>query len=274
MVNLFLFDFSYLLLDLFKFVCMSFLPNSCSNNLVDPIFSPCRQRLNRSFWVGPAKIRHLGRITPNLEAMAYIIIQNNYKKWPCFWKIKAEHTDEQVRIVQQKKPDHQDLAGNHTVDMVEYPDLSTKWTEIGKGQKKFGGWPEEAIKEHAKLRKEAAGRRKRAATATLEKAILVKVRHSNTTITGDNYEQYRASKGSKPAVKPKTTGIDIADYDLFGLEESGLVVTYSDDSAEEEGKADDDGDKDDDDDDASDDGSGGDPPKKDDEEVEETGENV
>ena len=87
---------------------------------------------------GPAKIRHLGRITPNLEAMAYIIIENNYSKWPQFWKIKSAHKDEQVRIVQQKKPDHQDLAGHHTVDMVEYPDLHTKWTEIGKGQEKFG----------------------------------------------------------------------------------------------------------------------------------------
>ena len=189
---------------------------------------------------GPAKIRHLGRITPNLEAMAYIIIENNYKKWPCFWRIKSDHKDEQVRIVQQKKAGHQDLAGNHTVDMVEYPDLRTKWTEIGKGQKKFGGWPEEAIKEHALLRKEAAGRRKRAATATLEKAILVKVRESNS-ITGDNYEQYRASKGSKPAVKPKTTGIEIADYDLFGLEESGEVVTYSDDSADDEEEVEEDG---------------------------------
>ena len=53
-------------------------------------------------------------------------------------------------------------------------------------------------------------------TATLEKAMLVKVRESNT-ITGDNHEQYRASQGSKPAVKPKTTRIEIADYDLLEL---------------------------------------------------------
>ena len=98
---------------------------------------------------GPTKIRHLGRIMPNLEAMAYIIIKNNYSKWPCFWKIKASHKDEQVRIVQKKKANHQDLAGHHTIDMVEYPELRAKWTEIGKGQKKFGGWPEEAITEHA-----------------------------------------------------------------------------------------------------------------------------
>ena len=49
---------------------------------------------------------------------------------------------------------------------------------------------------------------------------MAKVRETNE-ITGDAYEQYRANKGSKPAVKPKTTGIEIADYDLFGLEESG-----------------------------------------------------
>ena len=39
----------------------------------------------------------------------------------------------------------------------------------------------------------------------------------------------------------------IADYDLFGLDESGEVGTYSDDSAEDEGKAseeEDDGDED------------------------------
>ena len=149
--------------------------------------------------------------------------------------------------------------------MVEHPDLRAKWTEIGKGQKKFGGWPEEAITEHAKLRKEAAGRRKRTATATLEKAILVKVRESNT-ITGENYEQYRASMGSKPAVKPKTTGIEIADYDLFGLEESREVVTYSDDSAEDEEKGSEEEDEDDED--------GGGPPKPDEEQVEETGEDV
>ena len=63
---------------------------------------------------GPTKIRHLGRITPNL---AYIIIQNNYKKWPCFWRIKAEHKDEQVRIVQKKKENHQDLAGHQIEGM-------------------------------------------------------------------------------------------------------------------------------------------------------------
>ena len=44
---------------------------------------------------GPAKIRHLGQITPNLEAMPYIIIENNYSKWPCFWRIKTNHKDEQ-----------------------------------------------------------------------------------------------------------------------------------------------------------------------------------
>ena len=82
---------------------------------------------------------------------------------------------------------------------------------------------------------------------------MVKVRETNQ-ITGENYEQYRANKGSKPAVKPKTTGIEIADYDLFGLEESGEVVTYSDDSAEEEGKLDEEDGGDDDDD-------GGDDPK-------------
>ena len=39
---------------------------------------------------------------------------------PMVW---VTHKDEQVRIVQQKKANHQDLAGHHTVDMVEYPDL-------------------------------------------------------------------------------------------------------------------------------------------------------
>ena len=109
---------------------------------------------------------------------------------------------------------------------------------------------------YAKLRKEAAGWRKRAATATLEKAILVKVRHSNS-ITGDNYEQYRASKGSKPVVKPKTTGIEIADYDLFGLEESGEVVTYSDDSAEDDEEKGDDEEKPDEEEDGNDDDDSG-----------------
>ena len=75
------------------------------------------------------------------------------------------------------------------------------------------------------------------------------------------------SQGSKPAVKPKTTGIEIADYDLFGLEESGEVVTYSDDSAEEEAKADEE-------EDGSDDGSGGEPPKKDGDPKEGAGEDV
>ena len=78
------------------------------------------------------------------------------------------------------------------------------------------------------------------ATVTLEKAILAKVQETNE-ITGDTYEQYRANKGSKPVVKPKTTGIEIADYDLFGLNESGEVVTYSDDSAEDEDDKEEDG---------------------------------
>ena len=69
------------------------------------------------------------------------------------------------------------------------------------------------------------------------------------------YEQYRANKGrSKPAVKPKTTRIEIADYDLFGLDESGEVVIYLDDSAEDDEEKD----KDDGDDEEED---GGDDPK-------------
>ena len=90
-------------------------------------------------------------------------------------------------------------------------------------------------------------------SATLEKAILAKARETNE-ITGDTYEQYRANKGSKPVVKPKTTRIEVADYDLFGLDESGEVVTYSDDSAEDDEEKD----KDDGDDEEED---GGDDPK-------------
>ena len=79
------------------------------------------------------------------------------------------------------------------------------------------------------------------------------------TQVGHTYEQYRANKGSKPAVKPKTTGIEIADYDLFGLNESGEVVTYLDDSADDEEEKEEDG---------------GDDPKDDGDLVEETGTDV
>ena len=82
---------------------------------------------------------------------------------------------------------------------------------------------------------------------------MAKVRETNE-ITGDTYEQNRAN-----IVKPKTTGIEIADYDLFGLNESREVVTYSDDSAD---------DKDDEEED------GGNDPKGDGDLVEGTGEDV
>ena len=180
----------------------------------------------------PEKIRKLGRITPNLEAMAYVIIENNYKKWPCFWTIKAKNKDKKVKIVREKKAGHQDHAGEITVDMVKYPELEAKWTEVGKGQKKFGGWPQEAIEEHAKLRKKCASRRSRNSSAKLESVILGLVR-VNHEIVGDSYEEYKAHIGKKPKAKSKNTGMVLEGYDMFGLDEGEGECNLSDDSSDD-----------------------------------------
>ena len=48
---------------------------------------------------GPEHLRKLGTITPYLEAMAYIIIKNNYTKWPKLWEIKEKNDNKKVTIV-------------------------------------------------------------------------------------------------------------------------------------------------------------------------------
>ena len=84
--------------------------------------------------------------------MAYIIIKNNYTKWPTLWEIKKKNDNKKVKIVRVKDPNKEDMSGYLTVSLQEYPKLKTKWTESGKCQKKFGGWDPNAIKAHAKLR--------------------------------------------------------------------------------------------------------------------------
>ena len=84
----------------------------------------------------------------------------------------------------------------------------TKWTESGKGQKKFGGWDPNAIKAHAKLRQQITQRRqnlrqqitqrrRNPKSDKMETKILGKIRDNNE-IKGKTYDEYKSIIEKKP----------------------------------------------------------------------------
>ena len=112
-----------------------------------------------------------------------------------------------------------------TVSLDKYLKLGTKWTESGKGQKKFGGWDSKAIEEHAKLRSLITQCRQHPKSIKLETKILDKVREIND-IKGNTSDEYKSLIGKKPSkAKGKDTEL-MPNQDMTG----DNVLAFSDDS--------------------------------------------
>ena len=143
-------------------------------------------------------------ITPETEAFGLLVLENNYEKWPELKKLEdaLPRNNKKSQVVKTKKDEHEDNTTTNFFYEDENPKLKTKYTDPLVGQKEYGRWMTQGIKQYVTFRKSIAQVRKTPQAKQWGAAALEVLRNAHG-ITELTYELQRKKEGKGASKSPK-----------------------------------------------------------------------
>ena len=156
-------------------------------------------------------------ITPSTEAWGLLLIMNCRLRWPKLLEHKAKSSDRICYTTSAKKG--QEKAGTTYIDLTQNPEFQGLYTKADSGQKQFGGWSTQGLKQYADLIKSNKLARAKPETILLEQEILSMLREKNG-IQGDTAEEHEKLKSGNLNALAADEEIE----DLFDMDEIGDIA--------------------------------------------------